>query len=54
MKSLIVVAACCLLEFGRCGVGAVRVAVHNDEDRLHRMDVKEGKDLPYLYRNPAV
>lgn len=41
-------------KFGRCGVGAVRVAVHNDEDRLHRMDVKEGKDLPYLYRNPAV
>jgi len=40
--------------FGRCGAGAVRVAVHNDEDRLHRLDVKEGKDLPYLYRNPAV
>merc|ERR1711988_1178327 len=40
--------------FGRCGMGAVRVAVHNDEDRLHRLDVKEGKDLPYLYRNPAV
>jgi len=41
-------------KFGRCGMGAVKVAVHNDEDRLHRMDVKEGKDLPYLYRNPAV
>jgi len=41
-------------KFGRCGAGAVRVAVHNDEDRLHRLDVKEGKDLPYLYRNPAV
>lgn len=41
-------------KFGRCGMGAVRVAVHNDEDRLHRLDVKEGKDLPYLYRNPAV
>jgi len=51
-------AACILMlsmtEFGRCGMGAVKVAVHNDEDRLHRMDVKEGKDLPYLYRNPAV
>lgn len=41
-------------KFGRCGAGAVRVAVHNDEDRLHRLDIKEGKDLPYLYRNPAV
>jgi len=41
-------------KFGRCGMGAVKVAIHNDEDRLHRMDVKEGKDLPYLYRNPAV
>jgi len=41
-------------KFGRCGMGAVKVAIHNDEDRLHRLDIKEGKDLPYLYRNPAV
>lgn len=42
-------------KFGRCGVGAVKVAVHNEENRLHRHgEVTEGKDLPYLYRNPAV
>merc|ERR1712070_1094006 len=42
-------------KFGRCGMGAVKVAVHTEENRLHRHgEVKEGKDLPYLYRNPAV
>jgi len=42
-------------KFGRCGMGAVKVAVHNEENRLHRHgEVTQGKDLPYLYRNPAV
>eukprot|EP00658_Telonema_sp_P-2_P043668 TRINITY_DN3157_c0_g2_i1.p1 TRINITY_DN3157_c0_g2~~TRINITY_DN3157_c0_g2_i1.p1 ORF type:complete len:458 (-),score=147.91 TRINITY_DN3157_c0_g2_i1:273-1646(-) len=41
-------------KFGRCGAGAVKVAVHNEENRLHRQEGKEAKDLPYLYRNPAV
>ncbi len=41
--------------FGRCGMGAVKVAVHIEENRLHRHgEVTQGKDLPYLYRNPAV
>merc|ERR1712070_609578 len=42
-------------KFGRCGAGAVKVAVHTEENRLHRHgEVTDGKDLPYLYRNPAV
>lgn len=42
-------------KFGRCGAGAVKVAVHTEENRLHRHgEVTNGKDLPYLYRNPAV
>lgn len=42
-------------KFGRCGMGAVKVAVHNEENRLHRHgEITDGKDLPYLYRNPAV
>jgi len=42
-------------KFGRCGAGAVKVAVHTEENRLHRHgEIKDGKDLPYLYRNPAV
>jgi len=41
--------------FGRCGAGAVKVAVHTEENRLHRHgEITDGKDLPYLYRNPAV
>lgn len=42
-------------KFGRCGADPVKVAVHNEENRLHRHgEVTDGKDLPYLYRNPAV